>query len=154
MATDVTLQIRPLSRFPGEKPRLLVVTLMGGCVWARTPLQDATNNPDLQTQKRGSRLSRITVFTSGQSAASQCYFTETGGVSVDSNISVSPGAYKNVHFAAVSLAACSLWHSSELLKALPCPLSRPLHVCCFLPGEVFSLQVVPPPPSENSLQLS
>lgn len=46
-------------------------------------------------------------------------------MSVDSNISVSPGTYMNVHFAAVSMAACSLWHSSEPLKALPCPLSRP-----------------------------
>lgn len=51
--------------------------------------------------------------------------------------------------------ACALWHRSELLKALPCPLSGPLHVWYPLPRQFLSLQFTSPSQKREreSLQL-
>lgn len=135
------LRIWPLSHFTGEKPDCwyYVNTDSGGCMWAHTALQDGTNNPDLQTQKRGSRLSRITVFTSGPFSSKPVLFYrnrgEEGGVGGFKHFCICRYAQE---CAALSLAGCSLWHSSELLKALPCPL--------LLLSPLRSLKTHPPTP--------
>lgn len=78
-------------------------TQSGGCMWPCTALQDTSNSSDLHTQKRRSRLWQITVFTWSRCLESHCYFPETRGMLVFSNITVSPDTYKNLHFSPVSL---------------------------------------------------
>lgn len=118
-------------------------TQSGGCMWPRTALQGPSNNSDLHTQKRGSKLWQITVFTWVCFPSEPVLFYRNQR---------DLGALKHYcifwyrqESALLSrYTACSLWHRSELLKALPCPLLGPLHVWYPLPRQFLNSQFASP----------
>lgn len=115
----------------------------GGCMWPHTALEGTPNNSDLHTQKRGSRLWQITVLTWGRFPSEPVLFYRSQGhVGAFKHYCISWYIQESALFS--RYAACALWHRSELLKALPCPLSGPLHVWYPLPRQFLSLQFTSP----------
>lgn len=134
MPAEVNLiDLTPQLLYRWEAPIPRSHTESGGCMWARTALQDTSNSPK-KRQAVTDNSSYIRLFQQHIGVILQkpwgCQWFQ-------------PFLYLQVRTRmCTSVPACVLWHSSELLEALPCPLSRVL--LCPEKSPAWSLCAPPP----------
>lgn len=117
-------------------------TQSGGCMWPCTALQDTSNSSDLHTEKKKQVVTDNSLYMRSLPSKPLLFYRNQRDVGVFKHYCISRYIQESALLSCFT--ACALCHRSELLKALPCPLSGPLHVWYPLPRQFLSLPFTSP----------